>query len=324
MNINSNSLICETPNKDDTYLNLALMLYDNFNKKVFDATFCTPFAKTSDLIYQAFKQEGRVIKGLLPQKEFGKSNKIVLAFSGGLDSVYQALKLREEGEEVVLFHVKNANAYSNFQEYKAAKAFADKYSFEWVEAYVRASKNETYRKSWPENPSKNEMIYSIILDWMTENDCYKLSAGDDFRLDMARTVPDTNLSDAREITQSFLENFPIEFIPLKNATKVDRLKYLKEKNALDDFYSCVAAGRLVQFLKGKAEKKFNIKLEHWNCGGGCRKCAMHSLILHYYLGVDYPKEYLDKCWDTISIGADNIFFDKSIPLETRIKNLEDY
>ena len=124
------------------------------------------------------------------------------------------------------------------------------------------------------------------------------------------------------------KTFGIEFIPIQkiNNTLVHkgiRLQKLIDMEALDLFYSCVNPGRFNQSNHDRINKKFNIQLEKWNCGV-CRKCAFHSLLLYYYLNKDYPKDFIDFCWNKISNGADYEFFKPSLPLDIRINNLYVY
>jgi 7-cyano-7-deazaguanine synthase in queuosine biosynthesis len=333
MIVESKAIIYNTPNKEDTILKMIAPLYDNFNKKEFDKKL-TVFAGLNDfvnIVYNAFNQQAEISNfDISVRNSLTERKRILLAFSGGLDSVYQALILREQGYEVVLFHVKNMNFYTNGQEYKVAKEFADKFKFQLVEASMKFNKEHPeYKKVWKENPVKNEIFFAMMIGWLLENGGNIISSGDDLRLSLSEAVPDTNLSDAKEMTESFLNGikqlYPnLVYLPIEKADKSKRLKFLDEHEATDYYYSCVTAGRLVRYLNQKAQEKYNIKLDKWTCGGACRKCAMHDLLRYYYQGKSYPEEYINKCWDTISKGADNVFFDKSIPLETRIKNLIDY
>ena len=105
--------------------------------------------------------------------------------------------------------------------------------------------------------------------------------------------------------------------------KAQRLNKLLTNGCINDFYSCVNPGRFNQSNHDRIEKKYNVKIEKWNCGV-CRKCAFHSLLRHYYLREEYNKEFIDFCWNKICIGADYEFFKPSLPLETRIYNLVNY
>ena len=108
MIVESKAIIYNTPNKEDTILKMIAPLYDNFNKKEFDKELVT-FSGLKDfvsIVYNSFNQQTKINTFDISVKNSLRENKrVLLAFSGGLDSVYQALILREHGYEVVLFHV---------------------------------------------------------------------------------------------------------------------------------------------------------------------------------------------------------------------------
>lgn len=256
------------------------------------------------------------------------NNKVLLAFSGGLDSVYQAFILRES-YDVTLFHVKNMNYYTNGKEYQVCEEFSKIYNFPIVYAqFKQNTKDNPYKKHWKENSFKNLLLYSMMLDYCIDNGTSNISSGDDLRLDIKDAVVGTNIADAFQVTLPFMkkikEYYNIDFIPTNgNIDKAQRIQKLKEYNALDMFYSCVNPGRFNQSNHNRINKKYNIQMEKWNCGV-CRKCAFHSLLRYYYLHENYPQEFIDFCWGKICIGADYEFFKPTLPMEQRIKNLIEY
>lgn len=261
-------------------------------------------------------------------KEVEKNNKVLLAFSGGLDSMYQALKLREQNFDVTLFHVKNMNYYTNGKETQVVQEFSKKFLYPIIyTSFKQNTKDNLYKKFWKENSFKNILLYCLMIDYAISNNIYNLSSGDDLRLNIKDSVVGTNVADAREVNLAFVEDLKqytnLNFIFTNPCDKAQRIRYLMNYNALDMFYSCVNPGRFNQLNHHRIEQKFNIKLEHWNCGV-CRKCAFHSLLRHYYLNEPYTKEFIDFCWEKICIGADYEFFKPSLSIEKRIRNLIDY
>lgn len=266
-------------------------------------------------------------------KEYIEPNKkVLLAFSGGLDSAYQALWLREQGYDVTLFHVKNMNYYTNGKEYQVVQDFATHFDFKVVYAeFKQNTKDGPYKKFWRENSFKNTLLYCMMYDYCIENNISNISSGDDLRLDIKDTVVGTNVADAWQVTTEFFKWLNIKYIGINgNTTHGDstihkgiRLKLMKEKDAYDYFYSCVNPGRFNQSNHKRIENKFGVKLEKWNCGV-CRKCAYHSLLRHYFLDEQFPQEFVDFCWEKICNGADYEFFKPELPLEKRIQNLYDY
>lgn len=306
--------------------------YRDFNPEKFDEVHCfNAFRKCVDLIATAHDQIITLMCDPNPEyRKTSNNNSVLLACSGGLDSIYQSFWLRDHGYNVILFHCANMNFYTNGQELKTVESFAKKHEFPLVvvRQVSNFNKDNHYKKFWQENSWKDMLFYSMMCDHCIEHDIHYISSGDDLRLNLSDAVVGTNLSDAHEITEAFLDGLKeitnIKFIPVNRLDhKGIRLQKIIENNALDDFYSCVNPGKFNQSNHKRIEEKFNVKLEKNNCGV-CRKCAFHTLLRHYYLKEHYPDEFINFCWDKISIGADNVFFNKDLPLETRIKNLYDY
>lgn len=249
------------------------------------------------------------------------NKKICVAFSGGLDSVYQSLYLREQGYDVYLLHIANMNAYTNGQELKVAKEFAEKFNF----PLEIVTFHKSGKKVWQENPFKDFLIYSICLDWCKLNNCSKISSGDDLRLSIKDSVFETNVSDSKELTSSFFNNIQnIEFIPVDaKITKDKRLKCLEKFNARDYYNSCVGPGRITQYLHNLNEKKYNVKIDKWNCAT-CRKCCSHIWYDYVFNDKEYSKDFLERCWEKMSIGADANFFKGKKTFEERKQALLSY
>lgn len=315
------------------YSKIALDIYGYLNPQNFYETIVIEKFMEDSLreIYKIHKQEYTpIIKSYVYNPIFTIEDKVLLAFSAGLDSMYQAFQLRDKGFNVILFHCKNMNYYSNGKEYEACINFVNKYNFPLVECSIKANnkKDNPYRKYWKENSFKNILLYTMMLDYCLENNIGYISSGDDLRLDIKDAIVGTNIADAYQVNKPLFDNFKkyfnLEFIPVdKNIDKARRIKYLQEKGAIDMFYSCVNPGRFNQSNHNRINKKYNIQMEKWNCGV-CRKCAFHSLLRYYYLNENYPQEFIDFCWGKICIGADYEFFKPTLPLEQRIKNLIEY
>lgn len=255
----------------------------------------------------------------------GNNNKVCVAFSGGLDSVYQSLKLREEGYDVILLHVNNLNRYSNGQEFIVSKEFADKFKFSLEVIDIKSTLKGKFKKEWKENPFKNFLIYSLCVDYCIANGIKNISSGDDLRLSIEDSVFDTNVSDSRELTIEFFKSFTqVNFIPVDNTVmKSGRLEFVHSVGAGDFYDSCVGPGRLTRYLHDLNEKKFGVKLDKWCCGS-CRKCCSHVWYDYCFNGVSYPQKFLDRCWKKMSIGADEKFYKGKKTLDERKEALLDY
>lgn len=316
-------------NYNSYFLRQAAEVYKYLNQENFQSFQTSEIYKgVLELLYKWFNAENKLTFKEEGKIEIKPNNKVVVAFSGGLDSVYQALVLKEKGYDVRLLHIANLNSYTNGQEKKAVESFAKKANFSLLEIPFSAKNKGEYKKHWQENPFKDFLIYSACVDYMKERDVYNISCGDDLRLSYKDAVLSTNISDSKELTLAFFKDLKkytnFNFIPVDANVKKDmRLKYIRDKGFIDDYYSCVGPGRINQHIRKINISKYKIHLEKNNCGS-CRKCCFHSLSDYYYNNVNFPQVYIDHCWEKISIGADNVFFDKKLPLKIRIKNLRDY
>lgn len=310
----------------------ALDIYRECNKKEFKSNIniYEIFYLCLREIYFAHNQSFNPFIINIPKLRFNSNNNVLLAFSGGLDSMYQALKLRENNYNVTLFHCRNMNYYTNGKEYQVCEEFSKKYNFSIVYSTFKQNtrKDNCYKKYWKENSFKNMLLYSMMLDYCLEKNIGNISCGDDLRLNINNAVVGTNIADAKEVTIPFKNaieiNHNISFIFLDDkVNKAERIKLIQKYEAMDIFYSCVNPGKFNQYNHNRIEQKFNVKLEKYNCGV-CRKCAFHSLLRHYFLNEQFNKEFIDFCWSKIAIGADNVFFNQQIPLNIRIQNLKNY
>lgn len=171
-----------------------------------------------------------------------------------------------------------------------------------------------------------------MMDICLERGWAYVSLGDDFDLKLKDAVPGVNLTDAEEVTKSFLEASGryvegIEFIPIsKGEDKSKRLEKMFSYGLEDLYYSCVQSGRFNKSLRKKMQDKFGVALLGNNCGC-CRKCCMHNLLMHYSGMHKFPDAFVAHCWEKMhSTGckADYEFFKPDLPLEKRIENLFGY
>jgi len=319
-------------------LDLVTSMYDNFNKKEFDKEILIPrvLKKFVSLVYKFHEQEFSVCKTYKVDKIecwFNKNKHVVLGFSGGLDSCYQAFRLREKGYTVHLFHVKNINTYENAQATHLVEPFAQKFLFDLTQVnFIKnSSKDNPYRQHWPENTIKNQVIISMMLDYCIDKGYSNISLGDDFSLSIEDAIAGTNGTDSKEITKSFLFGIQkivdIDFIPIsKGIDKGTRLKKLSKYLCLDEYYSCVSPGRFNAKWHDNNCAKYKVELPKHQCGS-CRKCCMHFLIMKEIGLVKPNKKFEEHCWEILystKFNADYFLFSPDLSKKQRIKNLFEY
>jgi hypothetical protein len=323
--------------------NIILPLYSSFNKEAFPRKIKTHkcFCDFVGIIYDAFEQELDIElhTDKIPSYLLCDNKDVILGFSGGLDSAYQALELRRNGYNVHLFHVRGLNGYEGNKAYLASMSFADNLGFDFIEA--RFCRGKDFSMHWIENPIKNQLIQAIMLDIAIDRGYKYIAIGDDASMSFSRPdfILGTNTTDCREIQSCFEQSIcnllgdTISFLMIdreigsKQKHKGERIASLIKANAIDHYYSCVGAGRFNEYNHRNSEEKYNIKLPKHNCGCFCAKCAMHNLLMHYMGIVEYPKVFIDACWDRLwktKHGNIATLFSSDIPLEQRIKNLYHY
>jgi len=281
-------------------------LYRDFNLQEFPREVSVPasLGQFVNEVYKKYNQEAPMLKEtklVVPEEHRELDHdKVLLGFSGGLDSTFQLCNLLNHGWKVTLFVVKNINTYENGQGVKACRDIYDMlkeqgYKIGYVEASIAKDwkKDNKWRQSWPENPIKNQLILAMMADYCLENGIGNMSLGDDFELDVEDSVCGINTTDARQFTNTFLDgvergmrnnDLPLVFFIQVDPTKdkLTRLVTLDKCGLTDKYYSCVQAGRFNRKLHLMAQTKYGVKLPEHNCGCYCRKCAMHCLMIYYW------------------------------------------
>ncbi len=288
-------------------------LYDKFNTKKFGPFYIPDiFLKFVRIVAKSFNQKPKIKTYRYEYTYKCNNKKVLLGFSGGLDSCYQALQLRRKGYNVSLYYCMGMNKYENGQADRYVHEFAKKFKFNLIIMKMSGV------KYWAENPIKNQLLLAFMIDYCKEHKYGYISLGDDFNLSIKDAVPGTNTTDAREVTKAFLNPINIKLLPVKG-NKLSRIKYLHKYNV--EYYSCVAPGRFHKKWHDYNSKKYSVKLPEGNCGS-CRKCCMHWLLEN-----SNNAEFEKHCWEIMyrtKYNADAYLFSPNIPLKQRRKNLLTY
>ena len=315
-------------------------IYNVFNQRYFMKNIWAPsgFEEWIHLIYDKFNCERPQIinttidKVVLPEQH---KKEIVLVCSGGLDSVYQIFQLKQMGyEKIVLYHLKNANFYENGQSYKSLNNLVKKLQnenedIEFVVPVFHQNHNKPFSKYWAENPVKNQMIVLSLIDFCAKRGICNISIDGSWEFPIEKTTCGIDVTDAPENCDLLIESLKkyvknLNYIRTEHVSKYEKLVFIQQKGLEDYIYSCLGPGKFNQYRHEIAQHKYGISLFKNNCGCSCRKCAHHNLLLYYNHKKDFPKEFIEKCWHTMSengFPSRKMLFDKNIPLEQRIKNL---
>ena len=264
-------------------------------------------------------------KGSVPA--VAENNKVMVALSGGLDSVYLMYKLIDEGYAVTALHVAGLNKASSMLEEAAARACAKKAGVPFMVARFKAP-----RQAFPDNPFKNQLVLSIMLDKGIKQGIYRYAVGSDWTTPLKEAVPGYTITDAadvyREFWQGVQDRFPqAELIFISDTEKkYDRLKTLFERDALNDVSSCISPLRFRRHLHEENVAKYHISLMKDRCGS-CYKCSMEYILLVEAGLIQRDDAYYEHCWHILATSKRAHrpdLFAKHIPIEKRLQNLKDY
>lgn len=232
--------------------------------------------------------------------EGARSNRVLVAFSGGKDSVAAVLKLKAVGYKPELYFVRGINkSYHKELEYalNAAGALG-------LTPITVGEVTVTGKGDFVENPVKNFLILSMMFEYGRRQGIYLYATGSDAHL--GSTVnPEYDLSDAKEL-YSLANKFYWKYMPsfdcinpIESATDAFYTiwKHAPEILRKKSYLSCI----LPEFRKPnvrKANLAKGIELEASRCGS-CNKCAkeyLHDVIF----GIrPFDRAYAERCVENI-------------------------
>ena len=259
----------------------------------------------SPLVHEVYKQCGQPAPDGICVDEGGilsdtpSRKKVLLAFSGGKDSVAMALKLQAKGFEPVLYFVRGINkSYTEEIEYARLSASVLEMPL-LVQSIVTEGKS-----SFVENPVKNFLILAMMVETGIRQGINLYAAGSDAHL--GSTVnPEYDLSDAKELYQ-LLDVFYARYIPgyksflwIESATGAFHTIWLHKPSMFHhyEFSSCI----LPEFRKPnvrKANLAKGIRLEGSRCGS-CNKCAKEYLHAVLFGVAPFDRAYAERCVEII-------------------------
>lgn len=289
------------------------------------------FQNLINTLYEAHHQDKpKIITHEMPSLIASQDkSKILIGFSGGLDTAYDAFYFNDLGYDVTLMHIKNLNKAYPLEDIFAQK-FAQHNGFNYKEYVAKHYQKEFFI----DNPLKNQLVLSVMVDYGLHNNIniYNMGSGSftsikDSRIGMT-------ITDSIEVNQLFwngvnkyIENVCIHPIPT-DTRKIDKLKYFLEHhpNVLNDIYSCISPHRFNASLRERNEKKYNVKLLNGRCGS-CFKCCMEAILLAELNYYDKNSEFINHCWDILAKSKNSHrkdLFDKKKPLQERYNNIINY
>lgn len=225
-----------------------------------------------------------------------ETNKALVGFSGGKDSVATILKLREQGFDVIGMHIVGLNKmYPN--EIEATRKMAEKINVPLVEVEVK----QTGKSDFPDNPVKNQLITAIMIDYGIKHNIAVYAMGTHWADKLATSNIYTDWSDPQETLQAF-EAFVQSRFPqfryvtaLKNYT--DAYKTIIEAGhgeLIYDIISCVLPLRYREHRRKANMEKFDMTIPANRCGS-CQKCVTEYMNLMALDFVKRNERFIEHC-----------------------------
>lgn len=258
-----------------------------------------------------------------------KNNKVMVALSAGLDSVYLMHKLKDSGYDVTAVHVAGLNKSSAKYEADRSKRIADAAVVKFKKIVFKSP-----RQCFPDNPFKNQLILSMMLDAGIKRGIYRYAVGSDWTTPLSDAVIGYTITDAAEVYRAYWKGvqhrFPqAELIFINdNEKKYERLQYLyKEHRAsLELVSSCIAPERFREHWHKQNEQRYGIELMSGRCGS-CYKCSMEYILLVEAGLINKNEKFYEHAWDILATSKTSHrpdLFAAALPLQVRLKNLKEY
>jgi hypothetical protein len=246
-----------------------------------------------------------------PVKNFKEErDRVMVAFTGGVDSLAAAMKVRISGRSPWLFHAQRINrAYPKEIEY--ASKIADGLSMHLIREKVEGSEKQP---AYAESPLKNQLIMAMMVDAGIKHGISTYTSG----IDSTNTIVESNVlynwSDSAEMCDAFnvwvKSLFPQYSWEWSTKNRTESLKLIFEKNAamFDFVMSCMTSHRFQVMRKEQVEKRFKFEVPGNRCGY-CWKCC--SDILHFvcFEMMTVPEEFVQHCLKIMRSNLPVVFGD---------------
>lgn len=213
------------------------------------------------------------------QTTVDNNNNVVVCFSGGKDSVATAIKYKNLGYSVYLYHIRGINGVYT-DEWMRAKEIAEYLNLPLYIENIKLSGKNTYL----EHPLKNQVVCSLALNYSINNNLGTRIAFGDFTSDTIKDgLFDRNWSDTKEMWDTYVEyiktyipSFELK-IPFSNYLET---LYIIANNMklLNMTQGCLAPQRFKNKLHNLNKEKYNVDLLDNRCGS-CWKCSIEYIYI---------------------------------------------
>ena len=224
---------------------------------------------------------------------------IILTFSGGKDSVASAMKYKQQGYNVYLYHMRHINP-SFSDEWKCAQKLADMLE---LPIYFDDIHFSGYH-CWTEHPMKNMLIANGALSYgIREGITTRIAFGNYTTSFLDDNPFDRCAGDCmemwwayNEIIQRCISDFAVD-VNLDNMG--DTLELLADrKDLLNESLSCLCRHSLRDYRRNWVKEKYGIELFNKRCGS-CYKCCVEYLYMADNGKLPFSEDYYKYCLEQL-------------------------
>lgn len=272
-------------------------LSDKPNKALFYPTYDESFRGLIDIFKEQTGENWEVLYVKMPYERIypTDNNNIILAFSGGKDSIASALRYREGGYNVYLYHMRYINP-SFSDEWKSAKESADILGLPIFFDEIHFSGHHMYM----EHPMKNMIIANGALSYgIREGITANIAFGNYMSSYLSDNVFERCGGDCvdmwelyEKIIQRVIPNFQID---MNIDNMGDTLNLLSDKvDLLNASLSCLCRHSLRDYRRNWVRDKFGVELFARRCGS-CYKCCVEYIYMADHDKIQFNEDYYKYC-----------------------------
>lgn len=224
-------------------------------------------------------------------------NNVILAFSGGKDSIAAAILYKEMGKNVKLFHVKHINA-SFSDEWECAQRCADLLELPLYIDDIRFKGHHI----WMEHPMKNMLIANSALSYGIHEGIGTNIAFGNYKSSFLFGNPfEKCAGDCVDMWETY-ENIIHKIVPdFKIDIQLENLGHTLEiiskpqyREVFESSLSCMCRHSLRPYRHQWVKDKFGVELLKNRCGS-CFKCCVEYIYLADHDLIEFSEDYYKYC-----------------------------
>lgn len=220
---------------------------------------------------------------------------IILAFSGGKDSIASAMRYKQLGYNVYLYHLRHINPTFS-DEWECAKRLADMLE---LPIYFDDIKFKGFH-TWTEHPMKNMLIANGALSYgIREGITTHIAFGNYTTSYLDDNVFTRCAGDCMDMWDAYNKIIQCSVPDFKMDANLDNMGdtldiLADRKDLLDESLSCLCRHSLREYRKNWVKDKFGIELFNRRCGS-CYKCCVEYIYMADHDKLPFSEGYYKYC-----------------------------